>query len=245
MSDQYGIIGYPLSHSFSPSFFLKKFTKEGIDAVYNPYEIPDSGDFIALRERIPNLKGLNVTIPFKQSIIPYLDEIDEAAKLIGAVNCISVRNNKTKGYNTDHIGFSESLKPLLQPFHTSALVLGTGGSSKAIAYALDCLGIDYQKVSRKKGHNLCYHELKTSTIRQHKLIINTTPVGMHPNNDDKPLITYDGISEHHLLYDLIYNPAMTAFLSAGLANGATIKNGLEMLEIQAEASWRIWNDESI
>ena len=190
----------------------------------------------------PLLCGLNVTIPYKTAIIPYLDVVDTIADETGAVNCISIKNGIKSGYNTDVIGFEESLKPLLKPFHTLALVLGTGGASKAVCYVLKKLGIEYLQVSRsKRMDTITYDELTEDFIKAHTLIINTTPLGMQPNTDSCPDLPYQYVGSQHLLYDLIYNPADTKFLSLGKQYGATIKNGLEMLQLQAEASWTIWN----
>jgi shikimate dehydrogenase len=182
-----------------------------------------------------------VTIPYKEQVLSYLDAIDSTAQKIGAVNCIAIHAGKLKGYNTDVIGFADSLKPLLQPHHTDALILGTGGASLAVAYALGQLGIRYTKVSRAVG-DIVYADLRPEHVATHTLIINTTPVGMFPDVTSSPDIPYEAITDKHLLYDLIYNPAETAFLAKGKAQGATIKNGHELLVLQAEASWQIWND---
>jgi shikimate dehydrogenase len=188
---------------------------------------------------------LNVTIPYKESIIPFLDEMDGIAEDVGAVNCISIRDGKTKGYNTDVTGFELSLIPLLTAQHTHALILGTGGSSKSVAYVLKQLGIPYLKVSRSKQDGcLTYDELTNDIIVRHKLIVNTTPAGQYPDTQHAPAIPYDGIvGPHHLLYDLIYNPDETLFLQQGKNKGAAIKNGFEMLQLQAEASWQIWTNQ--
>lgn len=238
----YGLIGYPLSHSFSPAYFKKKFSEQGIDAVYELFPIESIYDFPQLLRKNPDLVGLNVTTPHKVTVIPYLEEIDSVAAEIGAVNCITIRNGIKKGYNTDATGFEQSLNPLLQPQHTLALILGTGGSSRAVAYALTQLGIPFQKVSRHEAKGvLTYEKITGDIITQHKLIINTTQLGMYPNVDTAPLIPYDCISDHHLLYDLTYNPEESKFLSLGKERGAAIKNGFEMLQLQAEAAWQIWN----
>jgi len=242
MPTLYGLIGYPLSHSFSPAYFKKKFTEQHIDAVYDLFPIEDIGAFPDLFEKHPEIKGLNVTTPHKITVMPYLDEIDSIAAEIGAVNCIAIKQGIKKGYNTDAIGFEQSLNPLLQPQHTHALILGTGGASRAVAYALKQLGISFQKVSRyEKKDILTYEQLTADIIAQHKLIINTTQLGMYPAVDAAPLIPYGGVGEHHLLYDLIYNPEESTFLSIGRQRGARIKNGFEMLQLQAEAGWHIWN----
>lgn len=238
----YGLIGYPLTHSFSPAYFRKKFADQGIDALYEAFPLPDISGFPALLSDHPGISGLNVTIPHKEAIIPFLDELDTTAAEIGAVNCITFTDGIKKGYNTDAVGFEQSLVPLLQSQHTHALILGTGGSSKAVAYTLRQLGISFSHVSRDKSEGvLSYDELTDDIIAAHKLIINTSPLGQYPNMDDAPAIPYDSIGAGHLLYDLIYNPEETKFLALGLANGATVKNGFEMLQLQAEASWAIWS----
>jgi shikimate dehydrogenase len=237
----YGIIGFPLTHSFSPAYFKKKFAEQHIDASYEAFSINDVAQFPALIDTHPTLNGLSVTIPYKQAIISYLDEVDGVATEVGAVNCISIKNGKKKGYNTDVIGFEQSLIPLLHPPHTHALIFGTGGASKAVAWVLKQLGIPYQLVSRKAQDDcLTYNDLTSEIINHHKLIINTTPLGMYPHTDAAPSIPYDAIGTHHLLYDLIYNPGETKFLSLGKAHGAAIKNGFEMLHLQADDAWNIW-----
>jgi len=238
----YGIIGYPLSHSFSPAYFNAKFAKQGIDAHYAPFPLSAISEFKTLLQQHPNLAGLSVTIPYKESIIPYLDELDATAREIGAVNCITIKNGKTKGCNTDVIGFRQSLEPILhQNTSTRALILGTGGSSKAVAYALSNNGIPYNKVSRTKTETgLTYGDITPEIIASHKLIVNTTPLGMFPIVDALPPLPYDRIGPDHILFDLIYNPAETLFLRCGRKEGATTKNGSEMLHLQAEASWQIW-----
>lgn len=240
---QFGLIGYPLGHSFSKGYFAEKFSREGIeDARYDYFELNDIAQFPSLVQSLSNLVGLNVTIPYKQAVIPYLDELDAAAQNIGAVNTIKFANGKLQGYNTDYIGFRDSIKPLLQQHHTKALILGTGGSSKAVEYALGLLGIQHQYVSREpKDGQLSYGQLTKALMQEYTLIINTTPLGMHPNVDDCPDIPYQHLAPKHLLYDLVYNPAETQFLAKGRAAGAVAKNGLQMLELQAEAAWGIWN----
>lgn len=240
---QFGLIGYPLSHSFSKGYFAEKFKKEGIaDSQYDVFPLEKIEDFTALCEPHKNLVGLNVTIPYKEKIIPFLDELNEEAKAIGAVNTIKfVRGNKI-GYNTDAYGFEMSLKPLLKPHHTSALILGTGGASKAVEYVLKKLRISFQYVSRNKSANtINYDELDELIIHHSTLIINSTPVGMYPNVENSPDIPYGLVTDKHLLYDLIYNPEETQFLKEGKQHGAQTKNGLEMLYLQAEKSWEIWN----
>ena len=243
MTSIYGLTGYPLSHSFSPAYFNAKFAREGIDAQYHLFPIEHANEFPSLLKNHPEIKGLNVTIPYKEAIAPYLDELDEVAEEIGAVNCIDIRDKRTKGYNTDVIGFEKSLLPLLQPYHKRALILGTGGASKAVGYVLGKLGIEYEKVSRQKSQSFfTYEDITPDIIKDYALIFNTTPLGMYPKNNFSPPIPYEAISSRHLLYDLIYNPEETKFLQQGKQHGATIKNGLEMLELQAEAAWKIWNN---
>jgi shikimate dehydrogenase len=239
----FGLIGFPLSHSFSKGYFAAKFEKEGItDAVYDTYPIPEIGEFPNLTQKIEGLVGLNVTIPYKEQVIPFLDELHPAAAAMGAVNTILFKNGKSKGFNTDVYGFQKSLEPLLKAHHTHALVLGTGGASKAVVYALNELGISWKYVSRTGNETqLSYQDLTPEIIAQHTLIINTSPVGMYPNVSDCPEIPYDAIGSQHLLYDLVYNPAETLFLTKGKAQGAEIKNGLEMLHLQAERAWEIWS----
>lgn len=238
----YGLIGYPLTHSFSPAYFAEKFEKLGIKASYRAFPLENIDELPALLAAHSDLKGLNVTIPYKQAVIPYLDELDATATGAGAVNCISIAAGKRKGYNTDVLGFLNSLKPLLAPHHTQALILGTGGAARAVAYALGSLGIKYTKVSRlEMAGVLSYDELTAAVIQEHTLIINTTPLGMYPQIDAAPQIPYEALTSRHLLYDLVYNPLETKFLALGKDHGATIKNGLEMLHLQADASWDIWS----
>ncbi len=239
----YGLIGKLLKHSFSKDYFINKFEKEVVFADYSLCEL----DMINNVENIFARKwnGLNVTIPYKEQIIPFLDELDELAATIGAVNTIrfTQKDGKRwlKGYNTDAIGFQQTLQPLLLPHHTQALVLGTGGASKAVVYVLDKLKISYLYVSREAGvGKLSYDELDAEIIDTHKLIINTTPLGMFPKSESYPDIPYRAIGSKHLLYDLVYNPEKTLFLSKGEAQGAVIKNGLEMLVKQADAAYSIW-----
>lgn len=243
---KYGLIGYPLVHSFSQTFFNQKFQSENIHAQYINFEIPDIGHFKEVLAENPTLAGLNVTIPYKQQVMPYLDSLDDAAKEIGAVNVIKfIRNKdglKLRGYNSDIIGFTNSIKPLLKPCHTDALVLGTGGAAKAIAYSLQHLGLRTQFVSRRKSAStLVYEELTKNDMKTHKVIVNTTPLGMYPNMDTCPDIPYRHLSPDHLCYDLIYNPDETLFMKNAKKYGAEVKNGLEMLLLQAFASYEIWN----
>ena len=244
---KYGLIGYPLKHSFSIGFFNEKFKSEGIDAEYVNFEIPEINDFMEVIEENPNLCGLNVTIPYKEQVIPFLDELDKDTAKIGAVNVIKIirtpkRKIKLVGYNSDIIGFSQSIQPLLQPYHKKALILGTGGSSKAIYHGLKNLGIDSVFVSRtKKEGMLTYEELTPEVMAEHTVIVNCTPVGMYPKVDFCPAIPYELLTPNHLLYDLLYNPNVTLFMKKGEAEGAVVKNGLEMLLLQAFAAWEIWH----
>ena len=241
---KFGLIGYPLSHSFSQKYFSEKFIKENIlDSVYENFSIPAIEELSKILENNPDLVGLNVTIPYKQSVINYLDKA--TTKLpIDACNCIRIQNKILTGYNTDIIGFEKSLIPNLKSYHKNALILGNGGATKAVKYVLKKLQIDFSVVSRKANDEsfLSYENLSKEIIEKNLLIINTTPLGMFPNVDDYPKIPYEFLSDKHYLYDLIYNPAETLFLKKGKAQGATVKNGHEMLIIQAEESWKIWNE---
>ncbi len=242
----FGLIGFPLTHSFSEKYFSDKFRKEEIEECkYELYPLENVEDVRFLFEVNKELIGLNVTIPYKESVIEYLDDLDDIAQKIGAVNCIKIDEIQRVGYNTDYAGFRDSLKPLLKKHHTKALVLGTGGASKAVVYALNEMGIQTTLVSRKEGTNeLTYQQLTKEIIAQHPIIINCTPVGMYPDIQLCPEIPYEFITAQHILYDLIYNPGKTLFLEKGEKQGATIKNGLQMLELQAEYAWEIWNNES-
>jgi len=247
---KYGLLGYPLKHSFSQRFFTEKFVKEGIDARYLNFEIPDLSSLPNIVEENEELVGLNVTIPHKEKIIPLLNELDQEAEKIGAVNVIKInRKNNTfslKGYNTDIIGFQKSLANLLDPdLHKKALILGTGGASKAVYNGLINLGIEPKYVSRIPGNPdiLSYTDLDKEIIEEYKIIINASPLGTYPNIDEAPAIPYQYITSSHILYDLVYNPAETKFLRLGKEKGAAIKNGAEMLELQALAAWDIWNGE--
>ena len=242
----YGLLGYPLVHSFSQNYFNQKFESENIDAEYINFEIPDVGMLMEVVAENENLNGLNVTIPYKEQVIPFLDEIDSAASEVGAVNVIKFIRGKDglrlKGYNSDIIGFTDSIKSLLKPHHQSALVLGTGGAAKAVSYSLRKLGLEVQLVSRRKSANtLVYEELTKNDLKNHKVIVNTTPLGMYPNVDTCPDIPYRYLTSQHLCYDLIYNPDETLFLKNSRLAGAQVKNGLEMLLLQAFASYSIWN----
>jgi shikimate dehydrogenase len=241
---KFGLIGYPLGHSFSKGYFTHKYELEGIkDATYENFELAQIDEFPQLLQAHPNLIGLNVTIPHKQAIIPFLDDIDFSALMIRAVNTVKFTKGKTKGYNTDYIGFRDSIRPLIQPHHTKALVLGTGGSSKAVVFALTQMGIEVQQVSREpKDALIGYRALTEELLKAHTVIVNTTPLGTWPDVEGAPEIPYQYLTNQHLLFDLVYNPAETLFLQKGKAQGAIVKNGQEMLELQAEAAWKIWND---
>ena len=246
---KFGLIGFPLGHSFSARFFAEKFANEGLDARYDNYEMPTVE---GLRDMIAadlELCGLNVTIPHKQAVIPLLDELTPEARAIGAVNVIRiVRDGQHElrliGCNSDVIGFTDSIRPLLQPHHTKALVLGTGGASKAVVAGLHSLGIQPTYVSRRpiKG-GLTYDDLTPEVMAAHTVIVNCSPVGMHPHTDEAPAIPYELLTPRHLLYDLVYNPLETRFMQLGRAQGATVKNGLEMLHLQAIAAWKMWGEE--
>lgn len=245
----FGLIGYPLSHSFSAQYFAKKFADENIDnACYQLFPIQDVSEILQLISNNPDLSGFNITIPHKISILPFLDHITEAANSVGAVNCVKIKRGPSKiqltGYNTDTYGFKNSLIPMLKPYHKSALILGTGGAAKAVCYTLQQMGIEYMHVSRKGSmeNTLNYNQLSKSVIGNNLLIINTTPVGMYPETDAFPEIPYEYLNNRHLLYDLVYNPAETMFMQMGRKEGATVMNGSQMLVLQAEKSWEIWNE---
>ena len=241
---RFGLIGKNISYSFSKTYFNTKFRTEGFDAEDQNFDIKAISELKNIINSNPDLKGLNVTIPYKETIIPYLDEIHQTAKKIGAVNTIKfTKNNKLKGYNTDCYGFEKSLKPLLEHHHKSALILGTGGASKAIVYVLKKLNIDFDFVSRtiKPNAQYTYTDLSVDIIKSYPIIINCTPLGTFPNVNQCPDIPYEGVNKNHILYDLTYNPEETKFLYMGKKHQATIKNGFEMLKLQAEKAWEIWN----
>ena len=240
---KFGLIGYPITHSFSPGYFSHKFESEGIlDADYSLYPLSRIEEFLALK----GMTGVNVTIPYKEQVIPYLDNLSKDARAIGAVNTIKyTRTGETCGYNTDCYGFQHSLLGINKDKPPrNALVLGTGGAAKAVWYVLNQLEVPFSTVSRSKG-DLQYSDLTPTIIADHQLIVNTTPLGMAPKIDACPEIPYEALSSEHILYDLIYNPEKTLFLIKGEASGATIKNGLEMLQLQAEKAWEIWNSPSL
>lgn len=244
---KYGLIGYPLKHSFSIGYFNEKFRSEGINAEYVNFEIPKISDFTEIIEENPDLCGLNVTIPYKEQVIPFLNELDPDTAKIGAVNVIKIVRQKGKvkliGYNSDIIGFTQSIQPLLQPHHKKALILGTGGASKAIYHGLKNLGLESTFVSRvsESKEVLTYEKLTPEIIKEHTVIVNCTPVGMYPKVNFCPDIPYESLTPNHLLYDLLYNPNVTLFMKKGEEQGAVTKNGLEMLLLQAFAGWEIWN----
>ena len=243
----YGLIGFPLSHSFSKKFFTEKFANEKIaNHQYELFPIEDIKSLADLLAENQSLCGLNVTIPHKVSVLPFLNEIEEAAEKIGAVNCICIKRFEgetyLKGFNTDAYGFQKSLEPLLTNHHRKALIFGDGGAAKAVKYVLEKLSIEYNIVVRKPVEGtILYSEITAEILKSHKLLINTTPLGMSPNTDSFPDIDYTQLGTDHLAYDLVYNPLETAFLAKAATQGAQIKNGLEMLYKQAEKAWAIWN----
>ena len=239
----FGLLGYPLSHSFSQKYFTDKFAALGLtDHVYENFSLPSIDELTAVLAAKTDLCGFNITIPYKKQVIAFLDDASEVVKAIGACNCVQIKNGKRTGYNTDVVGFEQSLLPFLKTKHTKALILGTGGASAAVAYVLAKRGIAVQYVSRNTGTGaIAYSDLDAGILSTHHLIINCTPLGMYPNVEECPAIPYELLTPEHHLYDLIYNPAETKFLAKGKAQGATIQNGQEMLVLQAEESWRIWN----
>jgi len=247
--DRYGLIGFPLKHSFSKDYFNSKFASEGIDAEYINFEITSITELKSIIKNDPQLKGINVTIPYKEQVIPFLDHLSDNARQIGAVNVIKIDRKKKKtklsGFNSDITGFKQSIEPLLKPHHRRALILGNGGSAKAIFYGLQQLGLEATYVSRQKTTEqmLVYSELNREVMESHTVIVNCTPVGMWPNVDDCPVIPYQFLTGNHLLYDLLYNPNETLFMKKGEEQGAAVKNGLEMLLLQAFAGWNIWQKE--
>ena len=243
---QFGLIGFPLSHSFSKGYFANHFLTENIlDAQYENYPIESIDSLTDLWKNNPDLKGLNVTIPYKKLVIPFLQHTSSVVQSIQACNCIKLHQGALYGYNTDVIGFEKSLLPYLQPHHQKALIFGTGGAAAAVEWVLKNFGIAYQLVSRKASEGcISYASLTQDMIAAHTLLIHTSPVGMFPNVDEAPNLPYEAITSKHHLYDLVYNPAVTKFLEKGAAQGATTQNGLEMLHLQADASWEIWNSET-
>jgi shikimate dehydrogenase len=243
---QFGLIGKSLQHSFSKTYFEKKFAQEGLqNCSYANYELQNIEAFKPLVLNTTNLEGVNVTIPYKESILPLLDELDQEASEIGAVNCVRIRNGKSKGYNTDAYGFAQSIKPFLENTHERALILGTGGASRAVAFALKKIGVETAFVSsdsgKKKPGVYLYTEINERMMEAFKLIVNTTPLGTYPNTESCPSLPYRDFTSLHLAYDLVYNPAETLFLKKARSFGAIGMNGLSMLQLQAEKSWEIWN----
>lgn len=240
---KFGLVGKNIAYSFSKGHFTAKFENEDLPYSYENFDIENISQFPEILKSTNDIMGLNVTIPYKEQVIKYLDELNQTAEKIGAVNTIKLYpSGKTEGFNTDYYGFQKSIQPFLKPHHTNALILGTGGASKAIAYALEELNISFEYVSRSVDSKAkyCYADLTEDIIKNHEVIINCTPVGTHPNVNECPNIPYDGITKQHLLYDLIYNPTQTKFLMCGELQGATICNGSKMLEYQAEKAWEIW-----
>ena len=246
--DKYGLIGYPLGHSFSISYFNQKFQDEAINAVYENFEIPTIDALPEVIDSNPNLQGLNVTIPYKEKVLPFLDSISPEARAIGAVNVIRISHNgkdiKLKGYNSDVIGFTKSIEPLLdKKWHKKALILGTGGASKAVDYGLRHLGLETVFVSRyERPGTIQYQNITADVVKEYNVIVNCTPLGMYPKTEECPELPYEAMDNHTILYDLIYNPDETLFMKRGKQQGALTKNGLEMLLLQAFASWEFWHE---
>ena len=243
--DIYGLIGYPLGHSFSISYHNQRFADEGINAKYLNFEIPSIDELPQVLGSNPDLKGLNVTIPYKEKVLPFLDFISPEARAIGAVNVIRVVHEGKKislrGYNSDVIGFTQSIEPMLEDYHKKALILGTGGASKAVEYGLRSLGLECVHVSRyEKSGTIQYASITPDVVHEYNVIVNCTPVGMFPHTEECPQLPYEALDERNILYDLLYNPDETLFMKRGAEQGATVKNGLEMLLLQAFASWEFW-----
>lgn len=241
---RFGLLGRNISYSFSRGYFTEKFKNENIEnCSYVNFDIPEITDFPDIIKNGQDIKGMNVTIPYKEQVMQYMDEMSDKAAKIGAVNTIKfTKEGKLRGYNTDYYGFMESIKPLIEPHHKKALILGTGGASKGVAFALEEMGIEYTFVSRTAKENvLAYEQINSSTFDIYQIIINSSPVGTSPNIEEFPLIPYEYFTENHIAYDLVYNPAETQFLKKAAAKGAVIKNGSDMLVYQAEKSWEIWN----
>ena len=244
---KYGLIGYPLTHSFSKRFFTEKFETEKIDSTYENFEIDTIQKFPEIIKNNPEIIGLNVTIPYKEQVIPFLDDLNDSAKEIGAVNTVKITRSASgvhlKGFNTDTFGFENSLKPLLKDFHKKALILGTGGASKALKYVLNKLEIEFisASIEELKENEIRYQDIDEKVMAERLLIINATPLGTYPKTETFPPIPYEHITRKHLLFDLVYNPEVTQFMAKGKAKGATVKNGYEMLLGQAVKSYNIWN----
>ncbi|HVS96115.1 MAG TPA: shikimate dehydrogenase [Puia sp.] len=242
---RYGLIGYPLTHSFSQRYFTEKFRREGIaDCSYENFPIPAIAGLSEVLSD-PDLRGLNVTIPYKQEVLAFLDTRSEVVAAIGACNCIRIDNGVRSGHNTDVVGFGQSLIGKLETHHRRALVLGTGGASKAVEWVLGKLGIDYRLVTRRPrggSTDLSYAQVNAALLGEYTLIVNTTPLGMYPRVEECPALPYEALTPRHYLFDLVYNPARTLFLQKGEERGAAVKNGHDMLVLQAEESWRIWQE---
>lgn len=241
---RFGLLGRDINYSFSRGYFTEKFQKENIEGCsYENFDIPVITDFPAIIANSSDIFGINVTIPYKEQVMQYMDEMNENASKIGAVNTIKfTKEGNLRGYNTDYYGFMESIKPLLQVHHKKALILGTGGASKGVAFALEVLGIEYTFVSRSEKENvLAYDKLDANTFAEYQIVINSSPVGTSPKIEEFPLIPYEYFTENHIAYDLVYNPSETQFLQKAKAQGAQTKNGQDMLVYQAEKSWEIWN----
>lgn len=245
----YGLIGYPLGHSFSKKYFTEKFEKEGLtNCAFELFPIADINEFPQLLKDNPQLKGICVTIPYKEQVLKFVTQLSEEVRHIGATNSIKVMGNELVAYNTDITGFQQSFSKLLPSQHKKALILGTGGASKAVQYVLVKMGIEFLLVTRAANHQpgfIQYESIDETIMRDYSIIINCSPVGMSPNEDDCPAIPYELLTPNHYLYDLVYKPAKTLFLQKGAAKGAVVENGYEMLLIQAEASWAIWNNAPI
>ena len=246
---KYGLLGYPLTHSFSKKYFSEKFENENIDSAYDNFEIDSISKFPEIIQNNPELVGLNVTIPYKEQVIPFLHELNDSAQKIGAINTIKIQRMgteiKLRGFNTDTYGFENSLQAFLKPEHKKALILGTGGASKALKYVLEKLGIEYisASIEELKENEIRYEDINEQMMQERLVIINATPLGTYPKVDTFPNIPYEYITEKHLLFDLVYNPEETQFLARGKAKGARTKNGYEMLLLQAKKSYEIWNSE--
>ncbi len=240
----YGLLGYPLSHSFSQKYFTEKFQNLGLkDIAYENFSLPRIDALQEILDKREGLAGFNITIPYKKEVLVFLDQVSPAVAEIGACNCVRIENGKRIGYNTDVVGFEQTLAPFLKPHHQKALILGTGGASAAVEWVLRKRGIAYQYVSRStSATTISYDQIDQATMESHTLVINTTPLGMYPNIDACPNLPYQFMNEQHHLFDLVYNPEETQFLAKGKAQGASIQNGWEMLILQAEESWRIWNE---
>lgn len=241
---RFGLVGKDISYSFSKGYFTDKFAKLNLEGYsYENFDLQSIDEFSELVHSNPDVKGLNVTIPYKQEVMSFLDELDAQAEEIGAVNTIKFNGNRLIGYNTDAYGFQNSIKPFLKPHHTKALILGTGGASKAISFVFKQLGIDVTYISRNPdASQLGYGDLNQSVLENHTILVNCTPRGTHPNVYERPNIPYAHITEKHLLFDLIYNPEKTAFLKEGERRGADIVNGFRMLQLQADRAWEIWQE---